>query len=97
MLLGESNVHGPGQDPASAGNEEGWDFPPAAASHPRVASSLELNTFQTRAVCSSSKPPWREHQWCSVLRRAARTNPLPGDQGWASLGYGTPEVAHGVT
>lgn len=94
---GESDGHGPGWDPAPACDEESWDFPPATASHPCVASSLELDAFQTRAVCSSFKPAQREHRWCLVLCHAAWTNPFPRDQGRVSLGYGTREVARGVT
>lgn len=89
MLPGQSDGSGPGWDPVPAGDEESWDFPPAAAaSHSRVASSLELDAFQTRAVRSSFKLMRREHRWCSVLHRAARSDPLPRDQGRASLGCG---------
>lgn len=89
VLPGESDGHSPGWDPALVGDGESWDFPLAATSHPRVASSLELDAFQSRAVCSSFKLTRRERRWCLVLCRPARTKPAA-----CGPGMGGPGVQH---
>lgn len=55
-----------------AGDEESWDFPPAAASHPRVASSMSLTRVQPELFAQALS-------LSSVPHHAARTNLLPRD------------------
>lgn len=72
-----------------AGDEESWDFPPAAASHPRVASSMGLTRVQPELFAQALSLPGES---VSVLGAAPRCAVKPAPQG-----CGTRDVAHVVT